>query len=255
MSIIKRKYGYLPDAPDHRDYRFVRPAATAPILPAAVDLRDQIKLPVLDQGDLGSCTANAISNCYRFLEVKENQIPFQPSRLFIYYNERKIEGTIKEDSGAQIRDGFKSIGTLGVCDEAALAYDVAKFKRKPSAALYKAALAHKALEYRRLDNTNLSELKSCLADGFPFVFGFSVYSQFESADAAKTGIVNLPAKSEKMLGGHAVLCVGYSDADERFLVQNSWGENWGQSGFFTIPYAYLTDSNLADDFWTARKCA
>jgi C1A family cysteine protease len=95
-------------------------------------------------------------------------------------------------------------------------------------------------------------MRSCLAEGFPFVFGFTVYASFESAKVANTGVVPMPVLAEKVLGGHAVLAVGYNDKQKRFLVRNSWGTGWGMSGYFTIPYAYLTDSNLADDMWTIR---
>ena len=99
---------------------------------------------------------------------------------------------------------------------------------------------------------SLSKFKGVLASGYPFVFGFTVYDAFESAEVAKTGVLNLPAKGESVLGGHAVLAVGYDDAGQRFIVRNSWGNKWGQKGYFTIPYAYLLDGNLADDFWTIR---
>jgi len=98
-------------------------------------------------------------------------------------------------------------------------------------------------------------MKGCLASGFPFVFGFSVYESFESAAVGKSGIVPMPASSEKQLGGHAVLAVGYDDRDQRFIVRNSWGPKWGMRGYFTMPYAYVTDSNLADDLWTIRVIA
>ena len=95
-------------------------------------------------------------------------------------------------------------------------------------------------------------MKAVLAAGYPFVCGFTVYESFEGDDVAKTGIVPMPGSAEATLGGHAVMAVGYDDASQRFLVRNSWGTDWGMGGYFTIPYAYLTDSNLADDFWVIR---
>ena len=96
-------------------------------------------------------------------------------------------------------------------------------------------------------------MRACLASGFPFVFGFAVYEGFESQQTAKTGVVEMPKAGERMLGGHAVLGVGYDDTARRFTVRNSWGPKWGQKGYFTIPYDYLADRNLSDDFWTIRR--
>ena len=133
-------------------------------------------------------------------------------------------------------------------------YDITKFAQKPSAQALSDALHHKAVSYQRLVNT-LTQMKGCLASGYPFVFGFSVYASFESPTVAQTGVVPMPQPNEQLLGGHAVLAVGYDDAQQRFTVRNSWGPNWGTAGYFTIPYAYLTDGNLADDFWTVRTIA
>jgi C1A family cysteine protease len=247
----RRHYGWHPDRPDHRDVMFAASPASQGVLPASVDLRKQCP-PIFDQGQLGSCTANAISAAYRFDLLKQKiDVRFVPSRLFIYYNERAMEGTIKSDSGAAIRDGIKSIAKQGVCSEAKLPYDVAKFSAKPSAACFAEAKAHMALSYQRVPQS-IAQMKACLAAGYPFVFGFTVYESFESAAVAKSGVLNLPVQSEKTVGGHAVLAVGYDDAAQRIMVQNSWGDAWGQKGYFTMPYAYINDSDLAEDFWTVR---
>lgn len=247
---IVRKYTWRPDVPDHRDHLFI-PELDAAALPAHVDLRGQCP-PVYDQGQLGSCTGNAIAAAYSFAAHKEHLgLFFAPSRLFIYYNERAMEGTIKSDAGAMIRDGIKSIVKFGACSETTWPYKTTKFATKPTAKAFKEALKHQALSYQRLTQTEHA-MKACLAAGFPFVFGFSVYESFESAEVAKTGMLNLPQHGEQMLGGHAVMAVGYDDAGERFLVRNSWGESWGLDGYFTMPYGYITNNNLADDFWTVR---
>ena len=249
MPRTNSHYGWVPDLPDQRDHMFAAPSAVLASIPAAVDLRPKCP-PVLDQGQLGSCTANAIGNAHLFDQMKQSAAKtFLPSRLFIYYNERAMEGTVATDSGAMIRDGIKSIAQQGVCAEADWPYLIAKFKNKPTAACYKKALAHQALTYRRLLQ-NPTQMKSCLASGDPFVFGFTVYESFESQAVAKTGVVPMPAHTEKVLGGHAVLAVGYDDATQRFTVMNSWSDKWGMKGYFTIPYAYLGDTGLASDFWT-----
>jgi len=250
-----QRYGWVPDLPDHRDLLYAAPPSPKPI-PARTDLRRGMP-PVYDQGELGSCTGNAIAAAVAFARAKEKKPPFTPSRLFIYYNERVIEGTVDQDSGAQIRDGMKAVAKLGVTSESDPGrpydwpYDIARFTQKPPAACYTFAARNQVLVYRRLPQI-ISQLRGCLASGFPFVFGFTVYDGFESAEVARTGVVNLPATGEKVVGGHAVVAVGYDDAAQRFVVRNSWSRKWGMKGYFTMPYAYLTDDNLAADLWTVR---
>ncbi len=246
-----QRYGWIPDLPDARDHVYGAPAAVMAALPTKVDLRPQCP-PVYDQGQLGSCTANAIGAAIQFERIKQKLSPdFVPSRLFIYFNERVIEGTVSTDSGAQIRDGIKSVAKQGACPEPEWPYDISKFTVRPPKADYGDALKDRAVSYSRLaQNSNL--LKGCLASGYPFVFGFTVYESFESQAVAKSGIVPMPAPGEQTVGGHAVLAVGYDDSGQRFIVRNSWGTGWGMNGYFTMPYAYVTDSNLADDLWTIR---
>jgi len=251
MAYTPKHYGWLPDIPDHRDHLYAAPVVMLQALPPSVDLRSHCP-PVYDQGQLGSCTANAIAAAMQFDRMKQKQKPeFIPSRLFIYYNERVMEGTVDSDSGAMIRDGIKSVSKQGDCPEREWPYDIAKFAEKPKPKCYKDALKYKAIQYQRLVR-NLNQMKGCLASGFPFVFGFTVYESFESQQVAQTGIVPMPQPTEQLMGGHAVLAVGYDDAQQRFIVRNSWGEGWGMHGYFTMPYTYLNDSDLSDDFWTIR---
>ena len=256
LSSSKRHYGWVPDVPDHRDHLYAAPVEWLAKLPPKADLRAKCP-PVYDQGQLGSCTANAIAAAIEFDQMKEKIKYFMPSRLFIYYNERAMEGTVNSDSGAQIRDGIKSVGTQGDCPETLWPYDIANFEDKPPASCYNNAVMHKAVLYQRVTRT-ANQMKGCLASGYPFVFGFSVYVSFESAQVAKTGHAPLPSPGEPGAGengqpaGHAVLAVGYDDANQWFIVRNSWGTGWGMKGYFTLPYAYLLEPNLADDFWTIR---
>jgi C1A family cysteine protease len=248
-----QRYGWRPDLPDARDHLFAAPPQTLVGLPRKVDLRDQCPKEVYDQGQLGSCTANAIAAAFEFDLLKQHAHDFMPSRLFIYYNERAIEGTVDSDSGAMIRDGIKIVAKQGVCPETELPYDVSTFTEKPSDACYAEAQHHRVSSYQRIQRT-LSQFKGCLAGGHPFVFGFSVYESFEGAEVARTGVVPMPdTAKESLLGGHAVLAVGYDDAEQRFLVRNSWGDGWGMGGYFTMPYAYLTERSLSADFWAVLQ--
>ncbi len=248
---IHRTYGWVPDLPDQRDHLYAAAPMVLAKLPSSKNLRSGCP-PVYDQGQLGSCTANAIAAAIQFDQKKQKTRIFMPSRLFIYYNERVMEGTVDSDSGAQIRDGIKTIASQGACPEPKWPYKIEKFADKPGPACYRDARKTRAVAYQRLVSTNLNQLKGCIASGYPFVFGFTVYDGFESEKVAKKGEVNLPGPKEKVQGGHAVLAVGYDDSTHRFLVRNSWGKDWGQKGYFTIPYEYLTTTNLADDFWTVR---
>ena len=248
----KHGYGWTPDLPDARDFAYSVPRPTMAALGPKADLTAKCP-PVYDQGQLGSCTANAIGAAYQFDEMKQKVAnAFAPSRLFIYYNERVMEHSVASDAGAMIRDGIKSIGKQGVCPEPMWPYDIAKFAAKPPVACFQAALSNRAVSYQRVPR-DLSQMRGCLAEGYPWVFGISVYDSFESAAASKTGTIPLPnTASENLLGGHAILAVGYDDAKRVFLFRNSWGTGWGKKGYGTIPYAYLLDGNLSDDFWTVR---
>ncbi|GAC1310959.1 MAG: C1 family peptidase [Mucilaginibacter sp.] len=245
------RYGWIPDLPDHRDIKYsaVRPTLTQ--LPPMIDLRDQCP-PVYDQGQIGSCTANAIGGAFEFGLRKQGLSDFMPARLFIYYNERAMEGDVGTDGGAQIRDGVKSAATQGVCNETQWPYDPNRLFTKPTDACYQAALSNLVEQYISLDNTDINQLKSCLSAGNPFVFGFTVYQNFESATVAQTGILPMPAPDESAIGGHAVLAVGYDDSKNAFIVRNSWGTEWGLAGYFYMPYAYITSVDLASDFWVIQ---
>ncbi len=250
MSTHKKRYGWRPDLPDHRDH--VLEAFRAAPLPKYVDLRPKCPA-VYDQGQLGSCTGNAIAGAMAFALAKEGAIPspFAPSRLFIYYNERALEGTIDQDAGAAIRDGIKVVHEQGAPSEATGPYKPSKFRARPTRQAFAEALGHQATSYARVTRS-LAAFRSRPADGYPFVFGFSVYDSFESAVVAKSGELEMPAKSEQLLGGHAVLCVGYDDATSRFIVRNSWGPGWGQAGYFTMPYDYMLHAGLSSDFWSIQ---
>jgi len=238
------KYGWRKDLPDPRDYVFKTSIFARLTLPSSVDLREHCS-EVEDQKDLGSCTGNAIAGAIELLEKKDGKTLEQISRLFIYYNERDMEGTITEDAGGSLRDGIKSLTTLGACSETLWPYDISQFTIKPSDACYADAQQHKVTKYERLNT--LTDMKTCLSKGFPFVLGITLYDSFESDTVAATGIVPMPTATESCLGGHAVLCVGYHNATNYFTIRNSWGNQWGDKGYFYLPFTYV--QKFGSDFW------
>lgn len=251
------KLGWIPDIPDARDYSYVAPLRIAKSLPAKIDLRKNCP-PVFSQGNLGSCTANALNAAVEYGRKVQKKRNRRMSRLFLYYNERVMMGSESYDSGAYLRDGIKSLSKQGVCYESEWRYSAstkpfAKFTKKPPVMCYTSALNHVIGSYFRISN-GLMGIKQCLAEGFPIAFGFSVYESFYSQEVTTTGIMPMPdIKTESMLGGHAVLAVGYDDEKQMVLVRNSWGKNWGDKGYFWMPYQYISDRNYCSDFWTIRK--
>ncbi|WP_250511785.1 C1 family peptidase [Caballeronia sp. GACF4] len=249
-----KRLGWNRDLPDARDHLYAAPHFVS--MPASMSLRAQCP-EVYDQGEIGSCTANAIAAAIQYERMRQGltRASATPSRLFIYYNERVIEGDVIADKGAQIRDGIKVISSQGDCFEGKgksdWPYDIARVNDKPTPACYTSALRDRAVSYSRLIQ-QLDQLKGCLASGFPFVFGFACYDAFESQEVAKTGVLNMPGRAEKLVGGHAVMAVGYDDATHTFQVRNSWGKDWGQQGYFDMPYEYLISTELCADFWTIR---
>jgi C1A family cysteine protease len=214
-------------------------------MPPVVDLRS--KCPELyDQGSLGSCTANAIGSAYQMTAMEQARVNIRPSRLFIYYNERKMENTIAEDCGACISDGVLSTHNTGVVDEREWPYEVSKFAVEPPQECYEHAKHHTTNQFKSITQS-LPQLKTCLIEGHPIVLGISLYKSFESVGA--NGLVAMPKRGDDFLGGHAVLCVGYDDNKHHFIMRNSWGDSWGDKGYFYLPYEYLLDHNLASDFW------
>jgi C1A family cysteine protease len=252
-------YGWRPDTPDHRDIAFAPHLERIDVtkLPARMDLRPGMATPPWNQLDLGSCTGQSIAKLLEFCRKKQGLEVFIPSRLFIYYCEREIEGSVGEDSGAEIRDGLKAVNQRGAPHEDLWPYDISKYADKPPVSVYDDAILHVAKKYARVKQDE-AHMKACLAAGYPFVGGFTVYDSFEGSETAKTGFVSMPTKQEDVLGGHAVLICGYDNNMEYggakgfWIVCNSWGEDWGDKGYFYMPYEYFLNSDLSADFWTVR---
>lgn len=247
-----RIYNYTPDVPDVRDhYLFGTHRALPGALPQIVDMRP-LMTPVEDQGQLGSCTANAAVGAVEYLDNRIDKTYKNYSRLFLYYNERKLEHTTLIDSGAYIRDAIKALNRYGVCTEETWPYDISKYAVRPSIGAYKEALKYIETSYMRVNQTE-QEMMSALFLGYPIILGFSVYESFESDTVAQTGVVPMPGQGEKLLGGHAVLAVGYDQSKRQFICRNSWGSGWGLQGYFLIPFDYLTNGDLAEDMWCIEK--
>ncbi len=256
---IKRGLGWKRDFPDPRDHQFSVGLETLQALPPSVDLGGTF--PVYDQGQLGSCSANALAAAVQFDRLKSGEDPaFVPSKLFIYYNERSLEGDIPVDGGAYLRDGVKSLQQQGVCPEAEWPYDAtpaateggpfpvgSRAVTQPAQQCYNDAANYTITSYQAVIQT-LSQLQGCLASGYPFAFGFSVFSSWYDVDPHPT-VVPMPGQADTLVGGHAVLCVGYDNATNLFKIRNSWGPAEGDNGYFYFPYAYLLNSNLSSDFW------
>jgi C1A family cysteine protease len=174
------------------------------------------------------------------------------SRLQLYYDERKIEGSVYSDSGAEIRDGIKSAAKVGVGPEALWPYKISKFKVRPPQKVYDAAIAFNALKYERVA-VNTDHIKAALASGVPVVIGISLYDSFESDAVAKTGVLPMPdLHKEKMIGGHCMYAVGYGQHKGTFTVRNSWADDWGDRGDCYIPEAYLGSLKFGSDYWLIR---
>jgi C1A family cysteine protease len=259
-----RIYNWTKQQPDSRDRKF----AEIPLVkrlkvltaPKVVNLRRWCS-EVEDQEELGSCTGQAWVGLMEFHENfmgRGGKTYKDLSRLFVYYNERVLEDTVDEDAGAELRSGAKALVKWGVCLEKNWPYKINAFNQKPTPQCYTDAAIHKVNSYYSISTFN--HLKLCLANNLPVVFGFLVYDSFESDIVTQTGIVPMPnIETESLLGGHAVMAVGYNDYEKRFLVRNSWGNKWGlkgtNAGYFTMPYDYVANSNLASDFWTVVRIA
>jgi C1A family cysteine protease len=243
-------YGWIPQLPDIRDV--AADVAVPEALPASVDLSASPHMPpVWEQGMLGSCTAHAVAAALDYENHRQAGRFVTPSRLWIYYQERVLEGSVAHDNGAQLRDGMKAVTKLGACPEIDWPYDPTRWADKPTQKAYRSALRDRALAYQA-PVQDRDGLRSVLASGSPVVFGFTVYETFAGDPIAESGVLDLPAKGEHVIGGHAVLLVGYDDATERFRVRNSWGSSWGQGGYFEMPYACVTNRSLAADFWVLQ---
>lgn len=235
---------------DERDFQSKRFLQAPPTLPTSFKLDKDI--PIYDQLDIGSCVGNSICEGFRYeyAQVK-GDFKFNPSRLFAYYNARKIDGWENEDSGAYIRSGFKAINKWGISSEELWPYITSKVTELPPNTAYVDGLNQLVVKYATVQK-NETVIKQTIYSGAGVVIGFDVYSSFWGSWSDTTGIMPIPKSGERYDGGHAVLVIGWDDSKKCFLIQNSWGTSWGQGGYFWMPYSYLTSSH-ADDFWCIEE--
>lgn len=249
------KYNFKRQCLDVRDKKFhiIYNLIIDDKLPNKLNLRNLIQLPVLSQGKLGSCTANATSNAILFFLKRSKKKEFQPSRLYIYYFSRLLENSIEIDAGCEIRNVMKAVANYGACEEDLLPYNIERFKECPDDfCIKKGKLQIKNFKYLSVGQ-DLNIVKNCIFQGYPIILGIELYESSEYDDILKSGIIPLPdINNEKYIGGHCVLLVGYDDMSEMFCFLNSWGDDVGDGGYFYIAYDYLLDNKLATDFWTIR---
>jgi C1A family cysteine protease len=203
---------------------------------------------VYDQGDLGSCTANAFCGAFRIHAKYAGKFEdFIPSRLFFYYNERKIEDTEFIDAGADVEDGIHFTQTYGICNETTCPYDITQFAVEPSQQAYEEALNYKVQSYGIIEQNDelLQNIKTLIQRKIPVLIGLRIFESFESESVASTGVVPLPDKEkEECLGGHELCIIGFNDINRQFIVLNSWGSEWGSNGKCFIPYDYVSNAEL-----------
>lgn len=248
---MKRILNWIPSPKDPRDQLSVRYLSSPTLLPNSFQLPKAI--PIYDQLDAGSCTGNTSCANYRFESYQLlGNLDFEPSRLFQYYNARFLEGNTQEDSGAYIRDAYKAMNKFGLCDEKLWPYLTSKVTNNPPPESYQDALNNTVIKYASvIQNENI--IKQTLMSGAAISFGFNVYSSFFNGWDKITGIMPIPKAHENLEGGHAVSIIGWDDSKKSFLIQNSWGTDWGINGLFWMPYEYLLNASECDDFWCIEE--
>lgn len=239
------RMGYIPDNGKVSPPFSLKRGVSAAVIKPASDLTPLMP-PIQNQGNLGSCTGNGVARILDYAHRLKTGKFYTPSRLFIYYNERAMEGTINEDSGAMIADGILSVNKLGAASERCWPYDITKFNKKPKSDCYKSALNKQALKFYKLDNGDGTSIRKALSMGFPVVFGCYVYNAIYDVNAAKY-VVPMPAG--KPIGGHCMVITGHDDSTQLYTVDNSWGTEWGRGGRCAFQYAYIHNRRITDDAW------
>jgi hypothetical protein len=221
-------------------------------LPSAVDLRPWMT-PVEDQGQLGSCAANALVGGLEYLVRRETGQHVDLSRLFVYFCQRLFDDCVREDVGASIADGVRVLSRLGVPSERSWPYHPDLFAVQPPRAVLREAAATRVVDWWSVP-VEADAFRGCLAAGFPIAFGTRVTESF--VQTSRRGECGMPEGAlDPKHGRHALLAVGYDDARRVFVVRNSWGEDWGDRGYVYMPYAYVLNREWTSGCWALRLTA
>ena len=233
---------------DKRDYIYQDHSLDIPTTYFLNDVQ-MIQCPILDQGNLGSCLPNAVYALFYILSKTNITL----SRLQLYMTCRSIDGaSLTEDAGSTVRGCMKAISNYGLCDEKIWQYNVSNFDKLAPPNAFKDLYKLNGFIYTFIQQ-NLKSIKQVLASGYPIVLGILVYSSFENNNASQYGVISLPdVPNETLLGGHAILLVGYDDVKQIFKFQNSWGVGWGDKGYGYIPYSYILNNKLTFDLCTVK---
>ena len=252
QPISKQWYGWIPDAPDFRDAYLAGPT----VKPAKeTDLETIFHVPMVSQKDAGACVGHGTERCARFARFKNGLLDWPGSRLYTYYNARRLEGETAVDNGAQIRDGIKGIVKWGISHEILWPYDTAKVTLEPTARAYKDGELNQAIRYQRVPQTPDS-IRGVLTAGWPIIFGQTLYESFESDAVTRTGIVPVPASNESVVGRHCMVLWGHQTSTELYKVANSWWDEddnadpmWGDRGFCFMPFELIHNPDITCDLW------
>ena len=244
--------GWKRDTPDHRDRFFASEFELFDALPGVFSLRN-VMPPVYDQGQEGACTAFACDSTVTSNQMRQNLKAYELSHNFTYWNTRSIEGTTGRDSGAACRDVLRSYSKFGFAAATTYPYNTKQVLSKPPQAAYDEGLKNivQPVQYARV-NQNLTEIKSAVSLGLPVFLGMDVFRQLMSQQAANTGVLTMPSRRERPIGGHAVTIVGWDDTKQMFEWRNSWGDDWGDDGYGWMPYAMTLNTQITGDLWVLR---
>lgn len=257
MTKIKSRLagmGWAPELPSNKDWKFnMAASAVEEVLPDQLPSRRSHCVPVMDQGELGSCVGCATSYAVGYLyRTDPSPLSTVYSALYAYFQARVMDGTMWQDidSGAYIRDSMDALRTIGIATNNSWPYKPRRFADKPSKSIDKVAARWKLGAHWRCDT--LDDILRALAAGYPVVGGFTCYDSMFTTEVDRTGVIPMPHRTDHLEGGHAVHFTSYNQTTRQLEFQNSWGTGWGDSGYGFLPFDFAADRDLSDDFWALQ---